>query len=160
MFGRCDTLVFDTLDHDKHRMRREAWSPYFSRASVARVQPLLIQDCVNKLCERLADYQAAGRPVIMTYAYACLTANVISEYSFPQGYGFLNGGLDFNFHTEHYDAWMSVSKISHLFKQFGWLFPTLNALPLWYIKIFSIETYRLIREKQALDEDSKALVAR
>ena len=150
MFGENDTSVFDTLDHHKHRMRREPWNPYFSKASVSRLQPLLIQNCVNKICDRLAEHQAAGKTVIMTHAYACLTVDVISEYAFPQGYGFLNRRPNFEFQNAHYDSYIALSKISHLLKQFGWLFPVLNAMPLWITKRTSPETYLVIKEQHAM----------
>jgi len=89
MFGQQDVSAFDTLDYDKHRQRREPWNPYFSKQSVSRLQPLLIQAVVNKLCMRLAEYQAAGKPINMVHAFACVTANVVSDYSFPQGYNLL-----------------------------------------------------------------------
>ncbi len=85
MFGQRDVSAFDTLDHDKHRQRREPWNPYFSKQSVSRLQPLLTQAVVEKLCTRLAEYQAAGKPAVMTHAYSCVTSDIISEYSFPQG---------------------------------------------------------------------------
>ena len=49
MFGQSDNSAFDTLDHDKHRMRREPWNPYFSKQSVSRIQPLLMRPVVNNL---------------------------------------------------------------------------------------------------------------
>lgn len=159
MFGRYDCSAFDTLDHNKYRMRREPWNPYFSKASVSRLQPLLIQNCVNKLLARLGEYQAAGKPVIMTHAYACLTADVISEYSFPQGYGFLDERPNFEFNGDHYKSWMALSSISHLLKQFGWLFPVLDAMPLWLTKATSPETYDVIREQQALRAQTMKVAA-
>jgi cytochrome P450 len=65
MFGQFDLSVFDTLDHDKHRMRRAPWGPYFSKQSISRLQPSPIQPAVNKLCDKLAQYQAAGKPAVM-----------------------------------------------------------------------------------------------
>lgn len=79
MFGFNDVSSFDTLDHDKHRMRREPWNPYFSKQQVSRLQPMLIQPLVDKFCDRLAEYQAAKRPVTMIYAFANLTSDIISE---------------------------------------------------------------------------------
>ena len=117
MFGQSDESAFDTLEHDIHRMRREPWGPYFSKASVSRLQPKLIQNVVDKFCERLAEHQAAGKPVCMTYAYACVTADIISEYSFTKGYNLLDEGPDFD--ADNYNAWTGLSKMSHLLKQFG-----------------------------------------
>lgn len=160
MFGPYDHSAFDTLDHDMHRMRRDPWNPYFSKASVTRLQPLLLQGCVNKLLDRLAEYQAAGEPVVMTYAYACLTADVISEYSFLQGYGFLDPKPGFSFHKDHYDAYVALSKISHNFKQFGWLYPMLDSMPLWITKVTSTEAYLVIREQQVLLAQTHEIAAK
>jgi cytochrome P450 len=156
MFGQSDNSAFDTLDHDKHRMRREPWNPYFSKQSVSRLQPLLIQTAVNKLCDRLAEHQAAGKPVIMTHAYACLTVDVISEYSFPIGYRLLDRP---EFDSKNYQAWMALSKISHTLKQFGWLYPLLSSMPLWVTKFTSPETYLILSQTELLYQQTLAIQA-
>lgn len=157
MFGQYDNSVFDTLAHDKHRMRREPRNPYFSKASVSRLQPLLIQSCVDKLCARLVEYQAAGKPVVMTHAFACLTADVISEYAFPQGYHLLDRP---EFDHDNYDSFMALSKISHLLKQCGWLYPVLDSMPLWFTKLTSPETYLFLRRSEDLLQETLAIMAR
>ncbi len=154
MFGQIDFSAFDTLDHDKHRQRREPWNPFFSKQSVSRLQPLLIQAVVDKLCERLAEYQVAGKPVVMTHAFACVTTDIISEYSFPHGYNLLDKS---EFDSEHYAAWMALSKISHLFKQFGWLFPLVDSIPMWVTKYISPETYLVVHQQDVLLKESKAI---
>ena len=151
MFGGYGNTAFDTLDHDKHRMRREPWNPYFSKQSVSRLQPLLIQAVVNKLCDRLAEHQAAVKVVFMTHAYACLTADIISEYAFPRGYTYLDQPA---FDSKHYEAWMALSKISHTLKQFGWLYPMLEAMPLWVTKYTSPETYLILQLANRLHQQT------
>lgn len=157
MFGQVDNSGFDTLDHDKHRMRRQPWLPYLSKQSVSRLQPLLIQNVVNKLCNKLAEYQAAGKPVVMVYAYANLTVDIISEYAFPEGYGLLNSP---EFVSEHYLAWMAVSKIGHTFKQFGWLYGFLRSMPLWMTKYTSPETYLVLEQAELLYQQTLAIAKR
>ena len=147
MFGQTDDSAFETLDHDKHRMLREPWNPYFSKQFISRLQPLLIQTLVNMLCDRLAEHQAVEKPVVMTHAYVCLPANVISEYSFPKDYGLLYRPV---FDSEHYQAWMVSSRMSHIFKQFGWLFPLLKSMPLWVTRHMSPETYPVLQPKEHL----------
>lgn len=66
MFGQHDVSTFDTLEHHKHRMRREPWNPYFSKASVSRLHPLLIQQCVDKLCTKVSEYQVLQKPIPIT----------------------------------------------------------------------------------------------
>lgn len=155
MFGPSDFSVFDTLEHNHHRIRREPWNPYFSRQSVSRLQPLLIQPLVNKLCDRLAEHQAAGKPVVMIYAFANLTADVISEYSFPEGYHHLDQP---HFHSGDYDAVMAISKMSHLLKQFGWLFPLLDSMPLWITKYISPAAYLILCRQNDLGRQANEIV--
>ena len=132
-FGLKNQSVFDTIEHDKHRRKREPWSPYFSKQSISRLQSL-IQASVNKLGVRFAAHQAAGKPVKMLYAYSCLTADIISEYSFPAGYNLLD---EEEFDTEQWDAWMALGRQGHMLKQFGWLLPLFDAMPLWITRTIS-----------------------
>ena len=154
VFGQSDNSAFDRLDHDKHRMLREPWNPYFSKQFVSRLQPLPIQNAVNKLCDRLAEHQAAGKPVIMAHAYACLTVDIISECSFPKGYNLLDRP---QFEPDNYQAWMALSKISHTLQQFGWLYHLLSSMPLWVSKFTSPETYLILLQKERLYQQTLAL---
>ena len=138
MFGPSDYSVFDTLDHDHHRIRRGPWNPYFSKQAVSQLQPLLLQPLANKFCDRLAKYQAAEKPVVMTDAFADLTSDVISEYSFPQGYGNLDRS---QFHGSEYHAILARGKLSHLLKQCSWLYPILLSMPLWLTRYASPGAY-------------------
>lgn len=77
-----------TTDHDLHRLRRSALNPFFSKRSVARLEPV-IQANVDRLCQRLADSSGTGQPVNLSDAFTCLAADVIGSYAFGQSYGFL-----------------------------------------------------------------------
>lgn len=144
MFGPSNHSAFDTLDHDHHRIRRGPWSQYFSKQAVSRLQPLLLQPLANKFCDRLAEYQAAEKPVVMTNAFADLSSDVISEYSFPQGHGNLD---QTQFHGSDFHAVMALSKLSHLFKQFSWLYPVLLSVPLCITRYSSPLVYRFLRQE-------------
>ena len=157
MFGQQDVSAFDTLDHDKHRQRREPWNPFFSKQSVSRLQQLLIQAVVDKLCIKLAEYQAASKPVVMTHAFACVTTDIISEYSFPQGYNLLDKT---EFGSAHYEAWMTLSKVSHVLKQFGWLYPLLDSMPMWVTKWTSPEMYLVLCTQEVLMQQTLAIARR
>ncbi|KAL9035760.1 MAG: hypothetical protein Q9180_004682, partial [Flavoplaca navasiana] len=147
MFGQQDVSAFDTLDHDKHRQRREPWSPYFSKQSVTRLQPLLIQAVVDKLCLRLREYQIAGKPVVMTHAFSCVTCDIISEYSFTEGYNLLEKS---DFDSSHYEAWIGLTKMCHVLKQFGWLYPLLDSIPMAITKWTSPEMYLILQGQRFL----------
>ena len=63
MFGNYDS-AFATVGHRLHRWRRCAFSSFFSRASVRRLEPL-IQTLVDKLCDKLQVKMDRGEPVCL-----------------------------------------------------------------------------------------------
>ncbi|KAI9931714.1 hypothetical protein AWENTII_001649 [Aspergillus wentii] len=78
-FGYMDT-AFSTVDHDVHRPRRKAISPYFSKSKVREAEPI-IEKLVNRLCDRLTDFQNTNTPVDIAAALSCFLADAISEYT-------------------------------------------------------------------------------
>ena len=68
-FG-MDKSVFGTPGHDLHRMRRAALAPYFSMASVRRLQPV-IQERVDVLLERFCR-DSSARSVIFERGHGVL----------------------------------------------------------------------------------------
>lgn len=55
-----DHSVFGTPQHDLHKMRRAALSPYVSMASVRRLQPV-IQERIDLLLESWRDSETLGK---------------------------------------------------------------------------------------------------
>lgn len=70
-FG-MDHSVFATPPHDLHKMRRAALSPYFSMASVRKLQPV-IQDRVELLLERFKGFRDIDRVLMGSEAFAAFT---------------------------------------------------------------------------------------
>lgn len=93
MFGTTKAAV-GTTSHALHRVRRAALNPFFSRRSVARLEPV-IQANVNKLRKRLEGFADKGKPVNLTDALTALSADVIGDFAFGRSYGFLDAE-DFN----------------------------------------------------------------
>ena len=54
--------AFSTVEHQLHRQRRAAFSSFFSKASVRKLEPL-IQSLVRKLCQKLQGKVNTGEPV-------------------------------------------------------------------------------------------------
>jgi cytochrome P450 len=65
-------MSFATVDHNLHKIRRAAISPYFSTANIRRLQPVM--DGVMYSClERIRDLAKSGeviRSVLLTSAYS------------------------------------------------------------------------------------------
>ncbi|KAL8792159.1 MAG: hypothetical protein Q9195_005255 [Heterodermia aff. obscurata] len=147
--------LFTTLPHDLHRMRRAAWAPYFSKQSIRRIQPTLIQSCVDQTCQRLSEYQGRGKPVVMIYAWSALIADIISEYSFPHGYRLLDKA---EFDEEHFGIWTALTRTLHPLRHFPWLFGIMDAMPLWLTKIVAPPFYLILGERDRLEIEAKAMI--
>ncbi|PYH87798.1 cytochrome P450 [Aspergillus ellipticus CBS 707.79] len=78
-------------DKPVHQVRgsgtRTALARFFSRAQVARLEPR-IEQLVQRLCDKLLAQRGKG-PFNLTTAYSCFSSDVISDYCFGQGFGFL-----------------------------------------------------------------------
>lgn len=79
--------ILETMDHDKHRMRRNAVSPFFSKRSVQALEGLVVNN-IKKLLRRFEGEMEKQGPhagiVILNDAYAAFAMDVISEYCFGE----------------------------------------------------------------------------
>ena len=132
--------MFGTVSHDLHRLRRAALNPYFSKQSVTRLTPL-IQSRIDALCGRLTEAQITGEPLNLAMAYSALTADIVTKYSFGKSYGFLATP---DFGSGFYAIVLRSGLLAHLIKQFGWIYPMLNAMPAWLVALVKPEIMPLI----------------
>jgi len=75
-------------DPKEARQRREAMGSYFSKASIRRLEPILLEN-IDKLVGRFEDSRDSGKSINASYAYRCLTADVITTYSYDKSFGAL-----------------------------------------------------------------------
>ncbi|KAL8846468.1 MAG: hypothetical protein Q9221_008452, partial [Calogaya cf. arnoldii] len=125
--------VFATPGHELHRIRRAALAPFFTTKRVQRLEPS-VQSVIDKLIERLREFRGTGKVINILHVYTALTLDIISEYSFGRADGALDReGFARNWHE------MSVegSEMGHMNKQFGWLAPTMRAIPIRLVKILN-----------------------
>ena len=145
MFGSTD-MTFGTVGHAVHRRRRGAFSNFFSKTSVRRLEPV-IQSLVDVLCEKVSMKLDTREPVNLVHAYSALTQDVITEYCFSKRRNVL-GMKDFG--PWCYDIVQKPSELSHMcvplltlsrsyspscthtlfrIKQFPYLLPMFDLLP-------------------------------
>ena len=123
-FGIPDS-VFGAVSHNLHRMRRAALNPFFSKASVNKLEPIIFE-AVNKLCRQLSTYESSGKAVDLTMAFSCLTTDIVTEYAFAKSSNFLDSPtFDTNFHK----AIIIGSSMGVLTKPLPWILTALRALP-------------------------------
>jgi hypothetical protein len=119
------TLTDKGQPHDHHRIRRQALNPYFSKQSVTKLEPS-IRGVVENLCRRLREFKGSKEPVNTGDAYAALTMDIISEYSFAKSYGCVDRS---DFAPEWPKVIQAVSAQSALNKQFPSILKTFKMMP-------------------------------
>ena len=139
MFGNSSSH-FGAISHDEHRMKRAPLNQYFSKASVNKLEPMIVAK-VEKLCARLRAVQGINKPVNLRHAFAALAMDVVTEYSFGNSYNCLD---DPEFAPIWPEAVDSISEQSHINKQFPWLLPLMRLTPVWAVKILNPHMMRLI----------------
>ncbi|KAL8726737.1 MAG: hypothetical protein Q9166_006532 [cf. Caloplaca sp. 2 TL-2023] len=108
-----------------HRICRVALAPFFSTQSVQRLEPA-VQSMVDKFTTRLRGLQGTGKVVSVVYMYCALMMGIISEYRLRKRMERWKGRIA---GANWFDLVVSASEMGRMNKQFGWLGPTLRALP-------------------------------
>lgn len=73
-FGIPDA-TFATVGHDLHRLRRSALNPFFSKAKVRSLQPL-IEDVARNLLDRFEEFRLMDQPLTISLGFAALTNGI------------------------------------------------------------------------------------
>ncbi|KAL1875695.1 hypothetical protein VTK73DRAFT_9950 [Phialemonium thermophilum] len=83
----ADESTLSTIDHDRHKLRRAAMEPYFSKLSVRRLQHV-IEERVDALLDRFQRLQKESlnprQPIDLKYPFSAFTNDVINEYAFAR----------------------------------------------------------------------------
>jgi cytochrome P450 len=133
---------FVTIDHDLHRLRRGAYAPFFSKASVQKQAEPVVQPIVNKLVRRLQQLRGTGVIINLNEMYASLTGDIISQYALGAPYDLLDHP-DFSPHW--YQAWSNVAHNVHLLNHFGWVVPLMSMMPVWMVNFINPRVGSLFR---------------
>lgn len=101
------TSIISTIDHDHHRVRRTPLLPFFSKKSIAKLEPF-IWSRVNLLAKKLKQAHKSDRVITILDAYGALTTDVISQYAYGESFDCLGKDTDFEFKNDYMHA---ISKI-------------------------------------------------
>lgn len=67
-----------TIGHDLHRKRRKPLDPYFSRAGISKLEPMM-QELTEKLVvDRFESFKGTGKVVRLDHAFTAYSGDVIS----------------------------------------------------------------------------------
>ncbi|KAI0467426.1 cytochrome P450 [Xylaria cf. heliscus] len=115
-----------TVGHEQHRTRRALLNAFFSKKSVQALAGSVLAEQEAKLVARLTDAHADGKVVRLDDAYAALTADTISQYSWGRSSGFLD---DPAFKNDIRAALDEISQFVHVARFFPILTSISRALP-------------------------------
>jgi len=117
--------MFETNEHDHHRLRRGALNPFFSKRSITNVEPI-IRTQVSNLLSLLGQNLSKNSVVDLRVAYSSLTLDIISNYCFGASWGCLtNQKLAEEWKFTLDDVFLKANLIMH----FPWLLKVINLLP-------------------------------
>ncbi|KAI1459188.1 cytochrome protein [Annulohypoxylon moriforme] len=118
--------LISTPDHHTHKLRRKVQDPFFAKGRIAKLAPLM-WDRANKMCRILSrEYTGKGRIVRLDDMFACLIADVITQYSFDKNYSWLD--MD-GFESPFLQAVSGFKRITHQATYFPWLARVLISIP-------------------------------
>jgi hypothetical protein len=72
-----------TPESDLHRNRRAILSPFFSKQSIRRIEPIL-QGALLNVLDRLGKYVKSGVPIRTNLLFTAAASDVITEYAFKR----------------------------------------------------------------------------
>lgn len=124
VFG-FSTSVIATVGHDHHRLRRTLLNNFFSKKSVVDLAPMM-HEKESKLMRRIESAHQHDAVVHIDDAFAALTADLISEYSWGVSTGFLD---DDDFKNDIRQALNEISELVHYNRFFPILGTIMRELP-------------------------------
>jgi hypothetical protein len=90
----------------------------------------IIESAVEKLCTRLEEFCESRNPIDLKVAFAALSGDVISSYSFGKSYDSLEKP---NLDPGLYKNIASGGELALLLKQFPWILNIATLLPYWLV---------------------------
>lgn len=132
--------VFGTIDHEVHRKRRAAISPFFSKNTVNAAQPMIDRN-MNLLSEKLRQSLADGGVVEMHKTYLAMTTDTLCDHTFGES-------LDLLKEDKKAEEWKrtikAVAVLTPLIKQFTWIIPLALKLPLRPLQMVVPDLARIV----------------
>jgi cytochrome P450 len=122
--------AFSTPDHDVHKRRRAALSPFFAKRRIHEQAPM-IQGHVNKITKRLHQEYAGNEKILnLNDLYSSYVSDVILSYGFNRCYGFLDQP---DFISSFTTSIQGLKDFVHYAQQFPWLPKMIEPLPDWVV---------------------------
>ncbi|CAE7185156.1 hypothetical protein P3342_008311 [Pyrenophora teres f. teres] len=138
--GTPDSMTA-TEDHDMHRRRRAVINPFFSVASVRKLEPVIRQH-TEKVLSRLE--QASGKPFEMNLLFKAYASDTVVQYAFGDCFHFLDDAECGKPYFKAVDMFFSLNHLFGHWPLIGWM---VAKTPGWVMKNFG-EGLREMWEKK------------
>lgn len=134
------TSTFATAPHNLHRLRRSALNSFFSKRSITRVEPLIV-DKIERLCQRFEGVIETKEVIRLDAAYMALTMDIITHYAYGQSYNYL---AEDDFKLSWKETVIGGSANGVVLRQFPWALPIMKATPLSFLQKINRQAGELV----------------
>lgn len=130
---RTPHTVFVQSNQTLHKERRRLLNPFFARAGVFRIEPV-IHSHVRNLQEKLTKLSTTGKSLVAQKAFRCVTVDIITDFAFAESRHLVDNS-DESFNAPSLDTFDTASDIlwdsiySPRFREFGTLLPKKLSTP-------------------------------
>lgn len=115
--GPLGWSLFQTVEHDVHRVRRAALSPFFSKRNIHALEGLIIGK-VDELVERFVIAYQVAEVVPLLHATGALTMDIISVYAYGKDVQKLQQA---DWAGKELEAYSKLSQLGPFGRHFGWI---------------------------------------
>jgi cytochrome P450 len=121
-----------TFDHDQHRRRRGAINPFFSVASIRKLEPT-IREHTNKVLSRMEQASISGEPIPMNLMFKAYASDTVVQYAFGDCFHFLDNP---NWGRPYFEAVDTFFALNHLMGHWPWIGWLVRMAPGWVMRNF------------------------
>ncbi|RYP24616.1 hypothetical protein DL765_000442 [Monosporascus sp. GIB2] len=141
--GTPDSMV-TTVDHEKHRQRRNPVAAYFSTASIRKLEPIIMVT-MAKLLDRLEEKALDGSPLLqLHHVFKACTSDVITKYAFGDCFNFIDRA---DCGKSYFDATDRFFGLNHVMIFFPWFAALVQNTPGWFVKVLMPDLAELVEKK-------------
>lgn len=142
MFG-APASSFGSVDHRRHRIRRQPMNPFFSQQRIRSLEPML-RGMVDKLCNGMRAWKDRHAPLHVYHAFNAFTTDVVVEYTMGESFHYLD---DPDFSPQWSRTMQAIVHAGIQFKQFRWIMALFEVLPRWLVMIINPDIGPVIDQK-------------
>jgi cytochrome P450 len=142
MFG-APASAFGSVDHRRHRIRRQPMNPFFSQQRIRKIEPML-RGMIDKLRTGLRAWKARNTPLHMYHAFNAFTTDVVVEYTMGESFHYLD---DPEFTPQWSKTIEAIVQVGVQFKQFRWIMGLFELLPRWVVMLINPDIGPVIDQK-------------